>query len=247
MYSCIRSVHPISACYFILLVLTGNIIMLNLFLAILIGNFEKARNFGQKKKVFEAFREIRMNDRSLNQALDIILCDMSIYAKIKILEWDEKMVNKIHNKGDSFIAQDLLENGAKFIEDDIDSSDEEFPDQNNMSLQLLNLSHIDNESNNSIENIDELKETKLKPKVLKKQVADFQKDQPGDCSDENEEELQLMMPNSYKKPKKFAQTTFKYHKFNPKLLRLQEMNRTFQRKPSEPLKSILEKELNLDG
>jgi hypothetical protein len=104
MYSCIRSVHPISACYFILLVLTGNIIMLNLFLAILLGNFEKARNFGQKKKVFEAFREIMMNNRSLNQALDIILGDMSIYAKIKILKWDEKMVNKIHNKGDSLIA-----------------------------------------------------------------------------------------------------------------------------------------------
>ena len=104
MYSCIRSVHPVSSCYFIMLVLTGNIIMLNLFLAILIGNFEKARNFGQKKKVFEAFREIRMNDRSLNQALDIILGDMSIYAKIKVLKWDEKMVNKIHNKGDSLIA-----------------------------------------------------------------------------------------------------------------------------------------------
>ena len=115
MYSCIRSVHPVSACYFIMLVLTGNIIMLNLFLAILIGNFEKARNFGQKKKVFEAFREIRMNDRSLNQALDIILGDMSIYAKIKVLKWDEKMVNKIHNKGDSIIAQDLLENDGKFI------------------------------------------------------------------------------------------------------------------------------------
>ena len=56
-----------------------------------------------------------------------------------------------------------------------------------------------------------------------------------------------MVTSIYKKPKKFAQTTFKYHKYNPKLLRLQEMNRTFQRKPSEPLKSILEKELNLDG
>jgi hypothetical protein len=160
MYSCIRSVHPISACYFIMLVLTGNIIMLNLFLAILIGNFEKARNFGQKKKVFEAFREIRMNDRSLNQALDIILGDMSIYAKIKVLKWDEKMVNKIHNKGDSIIAQDLLENDAKFIEEDIDSSDEDCQEPTNISMQLLNLSHIENESNHSIDNIDEVKEPK---------------------------------------------------------------------------------------
>jgi hypothetical protein len=44
------------------------------------------------------------NGRSLNQALDIILCEMSVYAKIKILKWDENMVNKIHNKGDSAIA-----------------------------------------------------------------------------------------------------------------------------------------------
>jgi hypothetical protein len=36
----------------------GNIIMLNLFLAILLGNFEKARSFGQKKMVFEAIKEL---------------------------------------------------------------------------------------------------------------------------------------------------------------------------------------------
>jgi len=58
MYNCMRSTNPASACYFILLILAGNIIMLNLFLAILLGNFEKARNFGLKKKVLEAFSEI---------------------------------------------------------------------------------------------------------------------------------------------------------------------------------------------
>jgi hypothetical protein len=34
-----------AALYFIALVIGGNIIMLNLFLAILLGNFDKARNF----------------------------------------------------------------------------------------------------------------------------------------------------------------------------------------------------------
>jgi len=43
------------ALYYIMLVICGNIIMLNLFLAILLGNFDKARNFGVKKKVFAAF------------------------------------------------------------------------------------------------------------------------------------------------------------------------------------------------
>jgi hypothetical protein len=55
MYQSIRSVHNVAAIYYILLVVGGNIIMLNLFLAILLGNFDKARNFQQKKKVFEAF------------------------------------------------------------------------------------------------------------------------------------------------------------------------------------------------
>lgn len=59
MYDCMRSSPGlVTPAYFIMLVLLGSIIMLNLFLAILLGNFEKARNFGQKKKVFEAFREI---------------------------------------------------------------------------------------------------------------------------------------------------------------------------------------------
>jgi len=104
MYSCMRSKHYLSAIYFIALVLTGNIIMLNLFLAILLGNFEKARNFGLKKKVFEAFREIIAGGKSLNQSLDIILGDMSIHAKIKVLKWDEVMVKRIHNKGDTLLA-----------------------------------------------------------------------------------------------------------------------------------------------
>lgn len=46
MYQSMRSVHMLSAVYFISLILLGNIIMLNLFLAILLGNFDKARNFG---------------------------------------------------------------------------------------------------------------------------------------------------------------------------------------------------------
>jgi hypothetical protein len=46
MYNAIRGSSNLASLYFILLVITGNIIMLNLFLAILLGNFEKARNFG---------------------------------------------------------------------------------------------------------------------------------------------------------------------------------------------------------
>ena len=44
MYDCMRSSGMMAALYFIGLVIFGNIIMLNLFLAILLGNFDKARS-----------------------------------------------------------------------------------------------------------------------------------------------------------------------------------------------------------
>lgn len=114
MYACIRSVSPLSAVYFIALVVGGNIIMLNLFLAILLGNFDKARNFQQKKKVFEAFKEIIFSGKTLNETLDVILGDMSIHVKTKILKWDNNEVAKLHTKGDTKIAQQMLEEGANF-------------------------------------------------------------------------------------------------------------------------------------
>ncbi len=53
MYSCIRSVGWLSSLYFISLVIFGNIIMLNLFLAILLGNFEEASSILRIKKFIE--------------------------------------------------------------------------------------------------------------------------------------------------------------------------------------------------
>lgn len=72
--------------------MTGAIIMLNLFLAILLGNFDKARNFGQKKQLFEAFKELLADGHLLNECLDVILGDMSSHVKYKVLKWDKKAV-----------------------------------------------------------------------------------------------------------------------------------------------------------
>ena len=47
------SVGARSCVNFITIVILGNLIMLNLFMAILLGNFDRARNFGEKKKIFE--------------------------------------------------------------------------------------------------------------------------------------------------------------------------------------------------
>ena len=43
MYDCYRAMGWVSVFYFITLVIMGNIIMLNLFLAILLGNFNDVR------------------------------------------------------------------------------------------------------------------------------------------------------------------------------------------------------------
>jgi hypothetical protein len=112
MYESMRCVKNFWAIYFIGLIIFGNIIMLNLFLAILLGNFDKARNYGQRKKVFEAFKELMDKngpDKEINEAIDLILGDMSIHVKTKVLRWDNKQVNKVHDEGDTKIGQELMQ------------------------------------------------------------------------------------------------------------------------------------------
>lgn len=85
------------------------------------------------------------------------------------------MVNKIHNKGDSSIAQDLLENGAQFLSDD---SEEENEMMNlNLSQRLLELSYMDNDSDKSgDEGMEEKKIVDKKNQPKKKRI--YKKEQP---------------------------------------------------------------------
>ena len=87
MYDHIRAVGMMSALYFIILVITGNIIMLNLFLAILLGNFDRARNSGGKKKIFDAFETLQKQGYELNVAITYLFddADFSRYIEEKIL------------------------------------------------------------------------------------------------------------------------------------------------------------------
>ena len=117
-----RSINQYWALYYIALIVGGNIIMLNLFLAILLGNFDKARNFGQKLKVFQAFQEIMSEQDeqgrtkySLNETLDIILGDMSHHVKVKVLKWDIYQVDKMFKQGDSKVGEEMMQEGAKFM------------------------------------------------------------------------------------------------------------------------------------
>jgi len=75
MYEHMRSIGLGSSFYFIGLVIFGNIIMLNLFLAILLGNFDRARSFGEKKKIFEAFDSLAQMGYKLNVAISSLFDD----------------------------------------------------------------------------------------------------------------------------------------------------------------------------
>ena len=55
LYNTIRACGWSSIIYFITLIMFGNIIMLNLFLAILLGNFDAARSYHIKKRVLGMF------------------------------------------------------------------------------------------------------------------------------------------------------------------------------------------------
>jgi len=69
MYDCIRTIGPISSIFFITLILFGNIVMLNLFLAILLGNFDRARLYHMKSKIIEAFKDKADKGSSIEKSL----------------------------------------------------------------------------------------------------------------------------------------------------------------------------------
>lgn len=90
-----------SCAYFIALVILGNVIMLNLFLAILLGNFDRARNFGEKKKIFESF-DLLCNSLGyqLNVAIAYLFNDQEFtrYIEEKILKIDENKDQSIEQE-----------------------------------------------------------------------------------------------------------------------------------------------------
>jgi hypothetical protein len=93
MYDTIRYSGLFGVIYFITLIMFGTIVMMNLFLAILLGNFEKARQFWLKKKIFETFYREFQQGASLEDSIDYILGTLSNYVKEKILT-EEQLIQK---------------------------------------------------------------------------------------------------------------------------------------------------------
>ena len=75
MYDAMRSTGGWAGIIFVIIIAFGHIVMLNLFLAILLGNFDRARDFGGKKKLMMCFIELRDAGFDLSTNIDLVLTD----------------------------------------------------------------------------------------------------------------------------------------------------------------------------
>ena len=98
MFDCVKSIGVGASFYFISLILLGNIVMLNLFLAILLGNFDKARSFWLKKMIFELFQTAIQKKYSLTKAINIILGDVSKTVREELLIHEPKDIFRINGR-----------------------------------------------------------------------------------------------------------------------------------------------------
>jgi hypothetical protein len=89
--------------------------MLNLFLAILLGNFDKARTFWLKKGIFEMFQTAIDKQYSLSKAISIILGDVNKSVKEELLVHSEQDIFRINGR--------LMIINRKFMENDPEAID----------------------------------------------------------------------------------------------------------------------------
>jgi len=98
MFNCEKSLGFLASFYFITLILFGNIVMLNLFLAILLGNFDKARTFWLKKKIFEMFEIAKGKKISLSKAIRIILGEVSDSVREELTIHEQKDIFMLNGR-----------------------------------------------------------------------------------------------------------------------------------------------------
>ena len=83
------------AIFFVTLYTFGNIIMINLFLAILLGNFNSSRQLMAKRKAFDEFKRLNKKKTPLPIALVIVLGDLGDYINSNVLEDQSKFIDNI--------------------------------------------------------------------------------------------------------------------------------------------------------
>jgi hypothetical protein len=112
MYYGMLSEGTIFSLYFVSLYIFGNIIMLNLFLAILLGNFDSARQLMAKKKAFEEFKKLKKKGVPLKISLVIVLGDLGEYVCHNILDDSDSELSdrtkKEEHKDNSMLKSNTL-------------------------------------------------------------------------------------------------------------------------------------------
>lgn len=94
MMNAVRCTNGASAIYFVLIFIMSAIILINLFLAIMLGNFEKAKVYGQKKKILEAFDELmNKHNYSIINACDVILGELSEHVVDQVLKIERPVLD----------------------------------------------------------------------------------------------------------------------------------------------------------
>lgn len=134
MYDAMRARGAIYSIYFIAVIAFGNVIMLNLFLAILLGNFDRARDFGAKKKLFQCFIDLREAGYDLSQCIDAILEEISDYVKTGILKWPKHAIYYEQEENNSYVRSVLGRNGRFMTE---------FEDMDGPNLLVQNLYELE--------------------------------------------------------------------------------------------------------
>ena len=83
------------AIFFVTLYTFGNIIMINLFLAILLGNFNSSRQLIAKRKVFDELKRLNKKKTPLPIALIIVLGDLGDYINSNVLDDQSRFIDNI--------------------------------------------------------------------------------------------------------------------------------------------------------
>lgn len=156
--------------------------------------------------------------------------------KTKILKWDKNQVKKMHEKGDTNLMNELVEEGQKFMKE----GDEEKINENLVSIKKnTKASGLSN-----VQSDGESPEKDGKPEARASR-GDI-KDTPHPAKSAEEQDTEKRKNKKKKRSTKYAKTVEKYHKTNKKILRMRELNRMKIINPFKGLKEILEKKASLE-
>ena len=128
MYNCMLGGNQfIAAFYFITIILFGQIIMINLFLAILLGNFDSARSELKKEEKMEQIEDyLSMKGITIECALEIVLGDLGRHIIKHVLK---KSPHKLPSEmsDEDHIPQEVASATSKYSNSSKSNQDAESP------------------------------------------------------------------------------------------------------------------------